>query len=432
MEYPHSQPTDSQLPTHFRSAGNHRIVAFRLFRGSHLESVLAGHQQAYSKEINSLSESRILNTSPEDLCSYFVEKYRVEPIVLDESAIQMDYGDTQVDVSRRFEYAIIDRSGPHYVTGTKITFYVPFEGDWRLFTCRPSTSRLSSTRADIRVSELVFVYEGTMQDTRGVGKQFEQDLNSLKENLGWIASDVERFNSTIRQNVNDQIDQRRDKLLQDRKIVASLGFPLRRRSGVPSTYAVPEVKRRIVPKLPSVSSDPSEPDPTLAMNVYEHILSVIWNMVMVMERSPTAFKDMGEEHLRQHFLVQLNGQYEGQATGETFNYEGRTDILVRARGRNIFIAECKFWRGPADLKKAIDQLLGYTSWRDTKAALLIFNRDTGMSTVLKKVPEAVREHPNWKSNCDYDHETGFRYLFTHRDDPSRTITLTVLVFNVPA
>ena len=140
---------------------------------------------------------------------------------------------------------------------------------------------------------------------------------------------------------------------------------------------------------------------------------------------------MGEEDLRQHFLVQLNGQYEGQATGETFNYEGRTDILVRVQGRNIFIAECKFWRGSADLKNAIDQLLGYTSWRDTKAALLIFNRDTVMSTVLKNVPVAVQGHPNWKSNYDCDQETGFRCAFTHRDDPGKTITLTVLVFNVP-
>jgi hypothetical protein len=28
-----------------------------------------------------------------------------------------------------------------------------------------------------------------------------------------------------------------------------------------------------------------------------------------------------------HFLVQLNGQYEGQATGETFNFEGKTDMI---------------------------------------------------------------------------------------------------------
>ena len=280
-------------------------MTFGLFADADLGSVLSGRQQDWSKEINSLSESQILNTSPEDLCSYFVEKYRVEPVVLDESAIQADYGEARVDVSRRFEYGIIDRSGPHYITGTRIVFYVPFEGHRGLFKCRPSTFKLNSPRADIRRDELVFVYEGTMHEARGVKEQFDRDLSSVQENLGRIASDVDRFNSTIREKVSSQIDQRRTKLLQDREIVADLGFPLRRRSGVPSTYATPEVKRRIVPTLPPVSSDPSEPDPTLAMAEYEHILSVISHMVMVMERSPKAFKDMGEEDLRQHFLGKL-------------------------------------------------------------------------------------------------------------------------------
>jgi hypothetical protein len=43
------------------------------------------------------------------------------------------------------------------------------------------------------------------------------------------------------------------------------------------------------------------------------------NMGTMLERSPSAFAGMGEEHLRDHFLVQLNGHFEGNATGETFN-----------------------------------------------------------------------------------------------------------------
>ena len=206
----------------------------------------------------------------------------------------------------------------------------------------------------------------------------------------------------------------------------------RRRTGVPATYVSPEVKRRVVPQLPPVSTEPYKPDPTVDTAEYEHILSVISNMVVVMEQSPQAFKSMGEENLRHHFLVQLNGQYEGQATGETFNCEGKTDILIRADGKNIFIAECKFWSGPSGLRSALDQLLGYTSWRDTKTALLIFNRDRGMSTVLKKIPEVVKAHPSHKRDLAYDSETGFRYIFGHRDDVSREIILIVLAFEVPA
>ena len=131
-------------------------------------------------------------------------------------------------------------------------------------------------------------------------------------------------------------------------------------------------------------------------------------------------------------MVHLNGHYEGQATGETFNYEGKTDILVRSEGRNLFIAECKFWNGPSSLNGALDQLLRYTSWRDTKTALLIFNRDRNLSTVLKGIPEVIRNHPNFKSESDYLSETGFRYVLSHRDDPNRDLILTVLAFDIPA
>lgn len=167
------------------------------------------------------------------------------------------------------------------------------------------------------------------------------------------------------------------------------------------------------------------------MAQYEEILSIIENMVAVIERSPHAFSSMSEEDLRQHFLVQLNGQYEGQATGETFNYEGKTDILVRHEGRNLFIAECKFWKGPASLTKAIDQLLGYLSWRDTKTAIILFNQTKSFSSVLKQVPGIVGKHANFIREEPSPSETRFRFVLRHRDDPERHIVLTVLCFDVP-
>lgn len=155
-------------------------------------------------------------------------------------------------------------------------------------------------------------------------------------------------------------------------------------------------------------------------------------MVAVMERSPKAFKGMKEEDLRQHFLVQLNGQYEGQATGETFNFEGKTDILIRTAGKNVFIAECKFWDGPESIRRAIDQLLGYASWRDTKTAFLVFNRSKNLSSVIQKVKEAVKTHPNVLRELPYASETGLRVVLHHRDDRARELILRVLIFEVPA
>ena len=150
-----------------------------------------------------------------------------------------------------------------------------------------------------------------------------------------------------------------------------------------------------------------------------------------MEQSPHAFEDMGEEDLRTHFLVQLNAQYEGQATGETFNFQGKTDILIRAEGRNVFVAECKFWKGEKELHNAVDQLLSYLSWRDTKTALLVFNRNAAFTEVLKKIELAVPTHKHFKRNLGKADESTFRYVFGQPNDSNRELCLTVLAFDVP-
>ena len=375
-------------------------------------------------EVNSLNENRILNTSEDDLCNYFVKKYKVEALQIDESQIQIDYGDARINVR--------DYGRLISLTGTRVTFYIPFSGDPDLFKLQPSMFSVNPPRAKVKGREIVMIYERTTSEATQIKGEFESELTRLKNYLQCIEQEVTPFNSSIRETASQGIKVRREKILRDRNLAEQIDFPLRRRQDTPDTYIAPQVKRAITPKLPPASTTPYKPEPALDMQEYEHILSVVSNMVMVMERSPKAFRDMKEEDLRQHFLVPLNGHYEGQATGETFNSDGKTDILIRVDGKNIFIAECKFWKGPKAFKESIDQLLSYSTWRDTKTALLVFNRDAEMSTVLKRIPEAVKGHPKYKTSRDYDSETGFRYIFRHRDDVNREILLTVLVFNIPA
>ena len=403
-----------------------------LFNQCDLRSVIQNQEINMFKEIDAIEGNKLLNTNAEDLSDYFEQKYKIGAPLLDEKGIQVDQGESQVDVSRDPTRVFFDKSGPFYVTGTTVTFYVPFQGDHELFKCTPSTSTYSPPRAIVTENEVIFVYTRTDHDTTAVKTQFERDLVEVRKWLEWIAKDISPFNTSVGGKARQRIDARREKLLKDQGMAASLGFPMRKRNDAPQTYVVPTVKRKIAPVMPKASTSPFVPEPTLDMQEYEHILSVISNMVAVMERSPKAFQGMSEEDLRQHFLVQLNGQYEGQGTAETFNFEGKTDILLRIEGKNIFIAECKFWRGPEELKKAIEQLLNYTTWRDTKTALLVFNRERALSMVLAKIPETVKTIPNFKKQLDYNSETGFRFVLHHRDDINRELILTMLVFEVPA
>lgn len=392
---------------------------------------LRAHEKKMMQQIDSVDGNRLLNTSVEDWINYFEEEYKINAPKLLEDQITIDQGEAQIDVSKDPNRLIFDRDQAFYITGTRVTFFVPYEGDKNLFQCRPSTYSLNPPRGEISDSELILSYSRTDHDAAAVKSEFDGTLSQIKQYLERISSGATEFNSTIRDKIRQRIEQRRDKLLKDQSMTSTLGFPLRKRESAMETYTVPITPKKINPQPQPASSAPFKPEPTLEMQQYEDILSIISNMALVLERSPNAFKTMGEEDLRQHFLVQLNGQYQGQATGETFNAEGKTDILIRVDNKNIFIAECKFWEGPEYLTKALDQLLGYASWRDTKTALIIFNRNKNLSSVLEKIPPTIKEQPNYKRDIEFKSETGFRYVLNHKDDPNRELILTVLVFDVP-
>jgi hypothetical protein len=403
-----------------------------LFSKYDLHGVIEAQKKGITDEIEGTAADRLLNTTPDSWVEYFQSRYELRTPVIDEAGITVEQSEAKVDVSRDPNRLIFDRSQPFYLKGTGVTVYLPFTGEEDLFKCAPSTRTLNPPRGKVQGQELLLRYTRLDHDAATLKREIEQELGQIRQHLEWLARDVAPFNSAISQFVREKVEARRQKLLKDQGLVGNLGFAVRRRTDASETYAVPTVHRKAVPVRAPKGKAATPPEPTLAMEEYEHILNVISNMVAVMERSPKAFKGMKEEDLRQHFLVQLNGQYEGQASGETFNFEGKTDILIRSEGRNIFIAECKFWDGPESTTKAIDQLLGYTSWRDTKTALLVFNRQKNFSSVIQKVREAVNAHPNVVRKLSYPLETGQRVELHHKNDPERELTLTVLVFDVPA
>ncbi len=407
-----------------------------LFRDADLRGVLAGHEERLGREIEAIDADEFLGRSPDDLAEVFIGEFTIDVPVLHRGPadVTMAHRETKVDVSQDPMRLINDPSRPFYINGTEYTFHVPFDGDAEQFKCAPSTFTTSGSPIGVvRDGEVTLTYTQTKHDAEGLKASLERDLDAIEKHLGWIAKDVQPFNDRLPEMVREKIDARRERLLADRGLAASLGYKMRVRQDAPRTYAVPARRRKPpVERRKPGGVEPFKPEPELLEREYAHIIDILSNMVSVIERSPEAFRRMKEEHLRDQFLVQLNGQYEGSATGETFNFDGKTDILIREEGQNIFIAECKFWRGPKTLTDTIDQMLGYLTWRDTKTAILLFNRTKNLSIVLAKIPEAMESHPNYKRTVPLDDETRFRYVFAHRDDPNRELIITVLVFEVPA
>jgi hypothetical protein len=402
----------------------------QLFASGDLSSALRGREQKMAEAAATLPTDRILARTVDELAAELVESFRVEPLELASGAMTASTDDAQVDVSRD-PLRVIRTPGPFYITGTRVTYHVPFSGEADLFKFRPSTFTTSPPFGIVGDGELRLTETAPADSRERIKPALDRELEKVKLYVGYANADVAKFNERLGGEAGAAVQQRRDKVLGDRELAASLGVPLRRREEDSPGYAVAPARRRTIPAEPAGGRAARAPEPFLAPEMYEEILRTVRNMAMVLEHSPKAFARMGEEDLRQQFLVPLNAQFEGAATAETFNFEGKTDILLRHQGRNLFIAECKIWDGPKTLTEAIDQLLGYTSWRDTKTAILLFNRRRDLSKVLAQVSPTVAAHLNFVREIAYGGETEFRFVLHHRDDPERELTLTVLVFEVP-
>jgi hypothetical protein len=400
-----------------------------LFVDGDLSATLQAQLTKLRAEIDAFTSDYILKVSFDDLTNHLVDKFHVEPVSLQKDAIHIgDNGDTTVDMSHNFNYG----SRATHVPVTFAEFGIPFTGDPIIFRLKPSTYNYSPPRATIVGKELHLRYTNVEHNPTAMRANFDNDLKNVEQFLQWGEAEIQNYNQRLEGTIRQQLNHRKEKFLKDKGLVEALGFPIKARGVDSQTYAAPVTRKKLPIQRPVVTPGTFKPEPRLEMEHYEHILTVVSNMVQVMERSPQAFAKMGEEDLRTHILVQLNGHYEGQATGETFNYEGKTDILIRAESRNIFIGECKIWKGAEIFKATIDQLLGYTAWRDTKTAIILFNRNKNTSSVVAQIPELVKQHPNFKRElAGYKQESSFRFILHHRDDKNHELTLTVLIFDVP-
>lgn len=401
-----------------------------LFYKHDMHSVMEAHRQGSAKAVHDVDADRLLNSPTDDVVAEILQTYILNVPVLRRDDAYVDQREGQVPVRDYFARDAWGERGVRNVTGTIVDLTVPFTGDKDFFFIRPTTYDSSPPRSIVGKDTILIRASGRDMDPEGVKSTLNNTLADIEKYLGWLRGSADPFNESLPAHIRSAIEARKSKLLKDRNMVASLGFNLKPRAGAPKTFIAPVTRKKIVPAS-RISTAPFKPEPILDEANYGHILTIMQSMAQVMELSPSAFVGMDEESLRQHFLVQLNGQFEGAATGETFNFTGKTDILIRVDGKNIFIAECKFWGGEKVFLETIDQLLGYLSWRDTKAAVVVFNRNKDFTAVLKTIELAVAKHPHIKHGPKKESETRFRAVFGNPTDHSREVIVTILAFDVP-
>jgi hypothetical protein len=395
-------------------------------------SVLAERLAQLRTEVESENRDRFLNLNETQYVEYLVARYRFDPIVFNWDGLTAEPIEKEIPRANfPPNFFFEDRSG----TAKKQAFRIriPYTGDEMLLRCRPSTHRVWSfdvqdertPRGGVIFLDLINWSDEPEQIKRSV----DEVRTNLQHNEGRLRAEIEGFNASLESASRQIFDARKTRLLRDAEVAAAIGIPLHRSGEVPATFQVPVIPKRLIVK-PTSTSERYRPEPAISDSDYEQILSILSETGVGMERMPSTFSDKDEEALRDFFLMVLSTHYPN-ATGETFNKEGKTDILVRHEKRNVFVAECKFWNGRKSLLGAIDQLLGYLTWRDSKAAVICFIRSRDLQATFEKVPSAALEHPSVIRRLSDRGPGSFRFEAHMKGDPSRPVHLAILCFHFP-
>lgn len=263
-----------------------------------------------------------------------------------------------------------------------------------------------------------------------IKKSLEENINYLRQCIQAQQQYIEQFNNGLTQATQNSVKARKAKLEKHDQILDLLDIPITKKPGSPDIKPI-QVNKRIVTPLPPPPKGGFKAEPGISTEVFENILSVIRHEGRSYETTPKTYAIHKEEELRDMLLGHLNGYFNGAATGETFRRSGKTDIRVEDTERAAFVAECKIWRGAKQLTEAIDQLLGYLTWRDCKSSIIIYNKhNSQFSEIIKQIPDVFKEHPRFAKEQSSDQAGEWRFVLRSKNDDARLIYCHIFAFDL--
>lgn len=378
---------------------------------------------------SSLEADHFSRNSIESLAEQIVDSFLVSKLVFKEES-------ARIVNHRERVVSVFDGFGSH-VQAKGIEFAVEWEidGDDRLWEFEPGRGPLSRPQYLVQVQNGHLTYTAVhafseLQD--GMDSKIAEFSRHISGRVNDINVDVDRLNSLLYPAVINALTIRLSEVKKIQKLLSSTRFPIVSRSTPAVSVPLNRKVLNVSPKPGSSGTISSEAEPFLDGKEYQTIIGVANQVCLAMERSPSAFRLMREDQIRDVFLIFLNGYFEGRAGGETFNNAGKTDILINVGGKNVFIAECKFWGGKALFSETIDQIMSYLGWRDTKAALLIFNKNKDVTNSIREARDCLLGREDHIRETLYlESELKIENVLCRSDDRHQRVFLTTMMFSIP-
>ncbi len=411
--------------------GKNRLNPFHIFAEAPLQVHFSRQLAMLRGVIESQSEDYILNVNENEYLNHLVSIYTLDSPIIDVDRQQISSSEAEGDVD--FQIGIRPANEGHRTRKRHaILCHVPFTGDPELLRLMPSARLIWEMPVTLEDGHINFEVPNRQDDQTQIKQEKDRLLSNLTQQAAYLANEVKTFNDTLPAETKGLFFARKQRLLDKNSLLASLDVPIKRSSETPETFAIPapQMPKRIVIK-PEVTESGYTLVPTLDPSIYRDILRVIFDVGKGLERYPSSYMEKTEPELRDYFLLLLQPNFSLSATAETFNKKGKTDILLRWENSNVFVAECTYWEGVSAYDKKLSQLFGYLTWRESKAAVVIFVRNKNISQIVGKVREATAKHRNYVDSVNEPTEGWLNFRFHIDNDPNREVALAVLVFHLP-
>ena len=356
-------------------------------------------------------------------------KYTIEPLLLKE-AIPSEPVETHEERQDMFG------RGTYKQKVFKITVSIPFDGNHELFDCHPSTSTVIYLDRNVRINP-GSINASIVLDVLDPAKyqaQVGKIISDLSSNIPRVNAEIEPWNNGLESYIKSLLEQRKGVVSKKFDFMEKIGLKVNPKSN--DFMIPPPVAKKTIPTPVSETTKNVKKEiiPILQEEVYKDIREVLYNVGKAIERKPSIYFEKHEEDLRDIFLLFLETRYDSTSgVGEAFNKKGKTDILLKYAkdGTNLFVAECKFWKGQKKLHEGITQLLGYLTHRDSKTALILFVDQKEFSSVVTTVKDEIKNHPQFKRHIRDTYEHSINYEFVLPDDSQKIIQIEVMLFHYP-
>jgi hypothetical protein len=401
-----------------------------LFHEGDLSATLDAHSRKVQEVVDSISRDQLLASPVDDVVSYVVGEVQIDPIALYEDRMVRDQQEIKIDVTG-WPGRYTRGDGPCLVAGIRVIISVPFTGDSTLWRLRPSSFTSILPFGEVRANQLAMVFElPADQSVEQIKKELDDNLTGIRRYLNWQQESIDSFNNSLPRLSRTVVEARKTRLGKHDQLAALLKIPLRHDPNAPEMRSIP-VQRRLVKPLPPPPIGGFKEEWAIDEQEYENLLTILRHEGRTFEATPRTYAIHPEEELRDILLAHLNGHYKGDATGETFRRVGKTDIRIEWDSRTAFVAECKVWSGAQTIGGSIDQLLSYLTWRDCKAAIVVFDKDVaGFSELLSKALTETESHPRFVKLTKPSNEGEWRGVFRSNDDDARLVHVHFFIFNL--